>query len=90
MRRKKTVADYFKHARRRAIERYDLWLTRREYEQMIQEIQQGKHLLLQRESCSRTHWLVSGQYIVVYEKVRKGIVTFLPPEAIDNYLTNRG
>jgi hypothetical protein len=76
----------FKHAQRRLRERYDVWIDEKEYEQMILDIQKQKGEFLGYESNSRTHWLINGYLIAVYDKTRKSIATFLPPEAINNYL----
>lgn len=81
----KTIEHYFRHARRRALQRYDLHLEMPDYLAMVKVIQQGKAMLLFRESNARSHWLIEDRYIAVYDNTRKGISTFLPPEAIINY-----
>lgn len=84
---KKTADVLFHHAQKRALQRYDLELSRHEYDRMISAIRNHHDVnFLKRESYSRTHWLVFDKYIVVYNNVAKGIATFLPPEAIWGYL----
>jgi len=86
---KKSRMDYFRHAKKRAFERYGLSLSSDDWERLNRQVVNGKGLLLLSESNNRTHWLLEDQYIVVYEKSRKGIVTFLPPEMIMSYLEVR-
>lgn len=76
----------FKHAQRRLRERYDVWIDEKDYDSMIADIQKQRAEFLGRESHSRTHWLVRDFMIAVYDSKRKSIATFLPPEAINNYL----
>lgn len=82
----KTRYMQYVHAKRRAQERYDLWIDEKVYFDMVEEIQQKKAEFLGRESNTRTHWLVRDIYIVVYDSSRQSIATFLPPDAIWNYL----
>lgn len=83
---KKTAKHCYKHAIRRARERYQVFFTIDEMEKLSQRItrREAKHLWT--ESGSRTHWLLDDQFIVVYNKNTKAITTFLPPEAIWSYL----
>lgn len=91
----KTVKDCHKHAIKRARERYQTWFTFQEMEVLSRRIRQSnvpgaigvKHLLT--ESGSRTHWLIDGQFIVVYNRNLGAITTFLPPESIYSYLPRR-
>lgn len=85
----KTKEHLYKHSKRRALERYDLELDWKMFERFNQLIiKQSKQVLfLGRESHNRTHWLINDQFIVVFDKQRKAISTFLPPDAIHNYLT---
>ncbi len=53
---------------------------------MIKKIQTKKADFLGRESNTRTHWMVNDYLIAVYDSKRQSIATFLPPEAINNYL----
>ncbi len=82
----KTVKDCHKHAIRRARERYQAFFTIKEMEQLSRRIRERDAKFLLVESGSRTHWLIDGQYIVVYNKNLNAITTFLPPEAIWNYV----
>jgi hypothetical protein len=82
----KTAKDCFKHAIKRARERYDEWFTIKDMERMSLLIRQGKAKHLLNESHSRTHWLIEDKYIVVYNKNLSAITTFLPPEKIFLYL----
>lgn len=82
----KTREHLYKHARKRAMERYHLDLTPALYEEMITLIQRNKCFSLGKESVTRSHFMIHSQYIVVYDCKRKAISTFLPPEAIWNYL----
>lgn len=82
----KTLEDQYRHARNRAVERYGLSLTKELYQEMISEIQRGKASFLFKESNTRTHWLVKDQFIVVYDRARRSIATFLPPDNIHAYL----
>ena len=68
------------------MERYGVWVENADYERMINDIQRGKACFLGRESNSRTHWMVDLYLIAVYDNKRRSIATFLPPEAIDNYI----
>lgn len=76
----------FRHARRRLIERYGVWLEEKDFKNLVARIQKGEATFLGHESASRSHWLIDDQWIAVYHKPKKCIATFLPPEAIDNYL----
>lgn len=82
----KTPRDCYRHAMRRARERYDSWFTFDDLERMGRGIRQGKAKHLLNESHSRSHWLVDDMYIVVYNNQLRAITTFLPPENIYSYL----
>lgn len=72
----------------RAMQRYGLALNRHDYQQLVKRIQRNEGKFLLRESNRLTHWQidVEGQdVVVVYDKKRATIVTFLPPEAIKGY-----
>lgn len=86
-RTKKTIDDQSKHARRRAHERYGIYLTDEDYKKLIERIKRNDCEVLLKESNTRTHFLVDC-FIVVYDKARGSIATFLPPEAIHTYLPN--
>ena len=92
---RKTAKDCYRHAIKRARERYDAFFTFDEMEVLSRRIRQcnvpGRagvvHLLT--ESGTRTHWLIDDQFIVVYNRNLKAITTFLPPDAIYSYLPVR-
>ncbi len=67
------------HAKRRALERYNFDLNRNTRKEIIAGIQQNKYKFLERTSNRTTVWLVHGMR-VVYDKSRKELITFLPPE----------
>ena len=85
----KTKEILFKHAKKRAAERYDLELTWQMFERYNHKIRMNDKSCypLAKESLRLTHWLIDDTYIVIYDKQRHAIVTFLPPDAIHNYLT---
>lgn len=69
------------HARRRALERYELDLNRHDLREVVESIQAGKATFVRRQSLRVSIWevTVKGQACrVVYDKLRKTIVTFLP------------
>lgn len=71
------------HAKRRALERYNLELTRDVRDELRGQIKKQKGKFLYRESRRVTVWEVVRQeqtYKVVYDKLRGEIITFLPPE----------
>lgn len=82
----KTAKDCFKHAIKRARERYDEWFTLKDLERMSQAVRQGKAVHLLTESHSRSHWFLDDKFIVVYNRNLGAITTFLPPEKIFLYL----
>lgn len=82
----KTKWHLYKHASRRIRQRYGVWIEEPEWNRMNRDIQQGKAQFLGRESHSRSHWMIDGYLIAVYDNKRQGIATFLPPEAINNYI----
>lgn len=86
---KKNKDHLFKHAYKRAWQRYDLEITRAEYEKMCNDIRckNPNVLFLVKESNTRTHWLVNDYLIAVYHTQLNGICTFRPPDAIHSYLS---
>lgn len=82
----KTEKDCFRHAIRRARERYDEWFTLKDLERMSTAVRQGRAVHLLTESHSRSHWFLEDKFIVVYNRNLKAITTFLPPETVFNYL----
>lgn len=72
-----------KHAKRRALERYDLELSDRDLREIVRLIQAGKAQKTLKQSHRVTVcWLqFQGKTIkVVYDKSRKSIASFLPME----------
>jgi hypothetical protein len=72
------------HARRRAKERFDLELTPKLRRQLIADIQAGRAWFVYRQSNRVSIWRVAVGKLtarVVYDSVRKSIVTFLPKGA---------
>lgn len=77
------------HAKKRAKERFNLDLTSKLRRLIVNKIQNRESTLIEIKSNTRTlHKVkVKGEdYIVVYDKKRQEIVTFLPNE--DNYESN--
>lgn len=71
------------HAKRRAFERYGLQLNRAAYQALVAQIHSGQSVCVERQSLRiAVHRVVYEQqvYHVVYDRVRKTIVTFLPKE----------
>ena len=71
------------HAKRRALQRYDISLNREDLEKIIQLIQTGKGRCIEKQSNTRTIFIVEYKgkdCKVVYDKLRKNICTFLPME----------
>ena len=72
-----------RHAKTRALQRYDLDLSREDLEELVRQIQLGKAEFILRQSCRVSFFAVElrGQkFPVVYDKQRKTIVTVLPCE----------
>lgn len=90
MGQRKTKDTLYAHASRRFEERYGEPLSMGRWAAMNTEIvSEGDVDLLMEESNSRHHYLVWGKYVCVYNTKLKGIATFLPPEAIWNYLKEK-
>lgn len=73
------------HAKRRALQREAVLLTRADMRLMVQQIQAGKATFVRRQSLRVTLWDVAFRdhpvpMRVVYDKLRKNIVTILPRE----------
>ena len=71
------------HAKLRALQRYDLDLTAKMRRKIIEEIQQQRSIHLETQSNRVSIHLVEVEardIRVVYDKIRKEIVTVLPPE----------
>jgi hypothetical protein len=69
------------HARKRFMQRYGLTLSRRVHDHMVQQIQTGKSILIDKQSLRVTVRDVTfdgNVYRVVYDNKRHCIVTVLP------------
>lgn len=78
---KKTRKDLFRHAKKRAKERYDLSLTNEDLNALVKLIQNNKGIFVKRMSLNRTMFLVeykNQNLKVVYDKARHAVVTLLP------------
>ena len=70
-----------KHAIKRALQRYDLDINQEKLVELVQSIQNGKAKFLEKQSLrvSIFEVEVNGKKTrVVYDKIRKTIVSFLP------------
>lgn len=74
------------HAQRRALERYKLSLTVEDLQRISRQIRTRKDVLfISKQSLRVSRWKVVYQdttMYVVYDKLRRSIVTFLSPEMI--------
>lgn len=73
------------HAKRRALERYDLDLNRHQMDELVRMIQRGQGRLLEKQSLRVSTFELNAFdkiLYVVYDKHRKTIVTFLPEQYI--------
>lgn len=69
------------HAKRRALERFGIELTKDVRRTLVQAIQKGEARFRARQSLRITHWIVEYQgkeLPVVYDRQRHEIVTVLP------------
>jgi hypothetical protein len=72
-----------KHARRRAAERFDVFLTKEAEREIIEKIQSGRATFIKKESnrISLFGVIFAGkETVVVYDRSRKTIVTLMPRE----------
>jgi predicted RNA-binding protein associated with RNAse of E/G family len=68
------------HARKRISQRFGFALNRHEIHALVLQIQNGAAVSLGRQSCSRSHWMVTHegtQMHAVYDNKRHVIVTVL-------------
>lgn len=75
------------HATKRAEERYGMTLTRDMHHQLVKMIQSGKSTVIERQSLrvSVHELMIEDEPVrVVYDRIRKTIVTFLPFEVVDD------
>ena len=83
--KRKAVAQRF-HAKKRALQRYGVNLPTTAQAAIVKLIQKGQARWLKTQSNRVTHWAVEweGKILpVVYDKLRKQLVTVLPPEALE-------
>jgi hypothetical protein len=76
------------HARKRAGERYELGFRKDERKYFVREIQGGRAVFLEKSSHRVSKFAVKYEgewYPVVYDKNRKEIITFLPPDSLRKY-----
>jgi len=75
------------HARRRAIDRYNLKYNRFMRKELVQKILDGRAKFIEKQSNRVSKWRIiyQGQeFDVIYDNKRKSIVTFLYPGEEDN------
>lgn len=75
------------HAKDRALERYGLVLTRAIYREWVKLIQSRKATFVSRTSCRLSKFIIHWQgqdFPVVYDSMRKTVVTVLPKEALES------
>ena len=77
-----------KHAKKRARQRYKLLINKAILEELINNIQNNKGEFIYRSSNRATIWKLvckGKDVLVVYDKLRAQIVTFLPIEALEKF-----
>ena len=96
IRKRKTKKKWMhEHSRQRAMERYDIFWSKRIEELVVAAIQRRNSLpkeKVRKQSNSRTIWRVmvdSSWLTVVYDKTRKCIITLLPdaPTVVSEHTT---
>lgn len=76
----------FRHACRRASLRFGIEITQNDISEIVRMIDQGDGRHLHKQSNRVSHWLIKYreiEFIAVYDKHRKMIVTFLEIEKYD-------
>ena len=69
------------HLKRRFYERYNLEITNQDIKEMVRKIQNQQAEFIERQSNRITIWKLQFRdkdYTIVYDKVRKSIVTVFP------------
>lgn len=82
----KKLAQRF-HAAERADSRFGIHYNRHVRREIIKQIQSQKATFIDKQSLRLSRWLVKVEdqdVVVVYDKNRKEVVTFLKPEWIGN------
>ena len=77
-----------KHAKRRARQRYRLLINRFVLEKLVNDIQSNKGEFIYKSSNRATVWKLvckGKEVLVVYDKLRAQIVTFLPIESLEKF-----
>lgn len=80
------------HARKRALERYNLEVDRKLLNWFAGQIKSNKAIFFRRKSNRVTNWIVkynNENYLVSYDKQRKTIITFLPKEKMKNFTLDK-
>lgn len=80
------------HARKRALERYDLKVDRKLLNLFVNQIKSNKAIFFKRRSNRVTNWIIkykNEDYLVSYDKQRKTIITFLPKEKMKNFILDK-
>lgn len=75
-----------RHAKQRAMDRYDIDFTQYKRETMIRQINIGEGRLIRKQSHRVSIYLMTcdgKEVVVVYDKERNNIASFLPIEAKD-------
>ncbi|MFA5195843.1 MAG: hypothetical protein WC401_08620 [Bacteroidales bacterium] len=81
----KRSRDIRVHARQRAIQRYGVNISNKKRKEIINMIHSGVGKFVRRRSVRVTEWEIplGGEiFRVLYDKIRKDVVTFLPPKAV--------
>lgn len=75
-----------RHATKRALERYGIELTREKREKIVRMIQGGQASIVRRQSHRVSIFSLifeEKEVVIVYDKQRKSLASFLPLEAKD-------
>lgn len=88
---KTKAASEFRHAQKRALERYGIELNKDRYMQLCKQVQENQGKYLGKQSLRLSVWRIETQNtageqissVVIYDKSRHRIVTFLPADATD-------
>lgn len=79
----------FLHAFKRAAQRYELDFTKRMKQEIVSQIQSGDAEFIEKQSNRVSlFWVnINDKHCkVVYDKIRKSIVSFLPQESREDYI----
>lgn len=84
---KKKKESELEHFQKRMIERFGISISKDRCKKIVQEIQQGKHQFLKKQSLRVKKYLVNideNLIEVIYDKNRKMLVTALPNKNENN------